>query len=89
MLSYTDRHPEDPNLMGYAEFELRGHSFQSWQPANDKARRELVIEVRKDGELILTEKVQMYHENRFGVDIEDNAALEDKTEEIIRELGLQ
>lgn len=89
-LSFHDKHPEDPNLMGYAEFELKEHKFQCWQPANETAKGELVIEVRNpEGKLILTRRVEMMHDNRWGVDVEDSAALESVTETTIQELGLE
>lgn len=88
-LSFRDTHPTKPDYMGYAEFELAGHHFKSWQPANDNAPRQVLIEVYKDGKLVKEATSPMFHPNLFGMDIEDAGRMEDETEKIVKELGLE
>ena len=85
-LDYTT---SDGDLMGYGDFELQGYRFESWQPGNGEAAREFVIRVYKGDEKVREDTVPMMYDNRWGVDVADYAALEAKTEEIIKEMGLR
>jgi hypothetical protein len=88
-VDYNTRHPDNPNLMGYFDFEVDGHVFKAWQPANDDADRMMVVEVFKDDKLIRTEHIQMFHENRYGVDVEDVQSMNERVETVIKEMGLE
>lgn len=68
-------------------FEEAGYTFKAWQPANDEARPEIVIQAFKDGELVKEVAVPMNHTNTFGLDVEDVFAMEEATDKLILELG--
>jgi hypothetical protein len=73
-------------------FEEVGHTFKAWQPANDEARREWVVQAFKDvpghePELVKEITVPMHHTNIFGPDVEDVFALELATDAMIVDLG--
>ena len=82
-------HPKQLNYMGYGEFTLHEHRIRAWQPANDAAPREFIVEVEKDGELVRLDLVPMFHPNHLGVDVEDAYALDEKIETIIAEMKLE
>lgn len=66
-----------------------GLFIRAWQPRNDQAPRKLVLQVWRgdhaDGEPVREEEIPMYHPNIFGIDIEDMAALEKVTDDVISE----
>jgi len=72
-------------------FVEAGHRFKAWQPAGETARHVLVIQAWKegdeDGEPLRELEVPMWHDNIFGLDVEDVAALEDATDRLIEELS--
>ena len=74
-----------------AGFVEAGHRFKAWQPANERARRVIVIQAWKEGEEegepLRELEVRMWHPNLFGIDVEDMAALECATDDLIRELA--
>jgi hypothetical protein len=49
----------------------------------------MVVEVFKDDKLIRTEHIQMFHENRYGVDVEDVQSMNERVETVIKEMGLE
>lgn len=78
--------PYDADPDAYT-FEEAGYGFKGWQPANDDARRVLVIQAFKDGELAAEKEVPMGYPNMFGIDVADMAALEQATEDMLEELS--
>jgi len=76
---------DDPS--GFVE---AGHRFKASQPADEAARRALVLQAWREGEEdggpLHEVEVPMWHPNIFGLDVEDMAALEQATDRLIEEL---
>ena len=76
---------DDPN--GFIE---AGYRIKAWHPANEQARRVLVLQAwpagDETGEPVREVAIPMWHPNPFGIDVEDMDALERATDELIREL---
>ena len=79
----------EAHVIPYASFDLKGYSFESFIPANEEAPHEFTVVVSKDGVTIRRETVPMMYPSLFGIDVADNAALEEHTEAIIKELGIE
>ena len=75
------------NFMSVADpFEEDGVTYEAWQPRNDQAPRVMVVEAYRDGLRVARREVPMYHENRWGIDVEDVDSLEAATEQLIKEV---
>lgn len=70
-------------------FTLGGYEFTSYIPAGPSDPLVWTIVVEKDGTEVRRETIAMIHEPLFGADIEDVRALDDRTDEIVREMGLE
>jgi allophanate hydrolase subunit 1 len=66
--------------------EEDGYTLKAWQP-NGKAKHEAVIEAFRNDELVKYATVPMYYPNNFGVDVADMAAIEQATDELLKELA--
>lgn len=68
----------------------RGYRIKAWQPRNSEAERIMIVrawvEGSEDGEAVAEAKVAMMRENMFGLDVEDLAALERATDELLDSL---
>lgn len=75
--------------MEHGSFNLNDFHFKAWEPANEEAKRISIIQVFQDGDLIQEKIVPMIHTNIFGMDVDDKAALEAATEDLIKEVGAE
>ena len=76
-----------PKVVRYAEFTERGYCFKAYINYGAPPRFVLRIFNAKTGKLIQKEELPPFgYECRFGVDVADKAALEARTEEILRKL---
>ena len=73
----------------YASFDLKGYRFEAFMPVDEEAPHEFSVVVSKDGLIVRREAVPMMYPCLFGVDVADKAALEERTEAIIKELGIE
>lgn len=76
--------------MFWGEFILNDHLFQSSYYADDELEnRHWETKVSKNNEIIKKLNIPMMYNPIFGPDVEDVARLEEETEKIIQELGLE
>lgn len=62
-------------------------TLRAWQPANDEARRVMVLQVFRGDELLVERESPMLHPNLFGVDVSDVAAFEAMTDAVLKEMA--
>jgi hypothetical protein len=73
----------------HGEFFLGGYRFQALMPSGDDEPRQWAIVVAHDGKEVRRETLPMLYPPRFGVDMSDLSALNQRIEEIIAEMGLE
>ena len=69
-------------------FTLADHIFTCFLPSSDDEESVWTITVTKDGRELRRETLPLLYRPIFGPDIEDCAVLDERIEEIIKELGL-
>jgi hypothetical protein len=74
--------------MEWARFELGGHTFIASLPDGAADEQVFTIRILRGAAEIRTETVPLFHPPLFGPDGDDVAALQERVEQIIRELGL-
>jgi hypothetical protein len=74
--------------MEWARFELGGHTFIASLPDGAADEQVFTIRILRGAAEIRSETFPLIHPPLFGPDGDDVAALEERVEEIIRELGL-
>ncbi len=70
-------------------FVLADHHFACFLPDGPDEPQVWTIVVTKDGREVRRETVPLMYEPRFGPDVGDCAARDERVEEIIKELGLE
>jgi hypothetical protein len=73
----------------YASFTLKEHRFEAYIPDSDEEPHRFTLVITLGDKEIRREYIPMHYPCLFGVDVADIADLEERTEEIIRELGLE
>lgn len=63
------------------------YRLEMWEPANEKAKYEAVIRIYNETGLVAEGISAMYHENMFGMDLNDFYAADKKTEELLASLA--
>ena len=74
--------------MEWSRFELGGYTFIASLPDSAAEEQVFTIHVRRGAAEIRSETVPLFHPPLFGPDVDDVAALQERVEEIIRELDL-
>jgi hypothetical protein len=70
----------------FGKIEEKGYTIEAWQPLNDRAKHVFILRALNGEEVVKQIEVQMFHESRFGVDVEDVGNLEAATDKLIAEL---
>jgi hypothetical protein len=81
----------------YSRFSLKDHTFIAFGPSGDGEPREWTLQVNKDeyvnnqhkSTLIKEVKIPIIHRPIFGYDVNDLELLNEKVEELIKELKLE
>jgi hypothetical protein len=79
----------DPEALDpYGSFVENGYRVEAFMPRNSEQPTQWTVKVFKEGEEepLRIETIPMMHEPIFGVDIDDESALENKVAEIMLEL---
>jgi hypothetical protein len=74
--------------MEWARFELGGHTFIASLPDGAADEQVFTIRILRGAAEIRSETFPLIHPPLFGPDGDDVAALQERVEQIIRELGL-
>lgn len=72
----------------YGVFDLAGCHFACYLPMSGSDEQVWTIIVTKDGKEVRRDKVQLLHAPVFGPDVGDVGSLNDRVEEMIKEMGL-
>jgi hypothetical protein len=78
-----------PPMIPYANFRLQGYRFEAFIPESDEEAHQFTLTITLAGREIRGEHVRMLYPCLFSVDVADLAVLEERTEEIIMEFGLE
>lgn len=73
----------------WSRFELKGHVFVAYLPSSREEPKVFTLVVSKEGQEVRRETVPLLYEPVFGPDVGDVAALNERVEEVVRELGLE
>jgi len=73
----------------YGTFTIKDHLFTSLMPSSDAEPRQWTIVVTRGDEEVRRETLEMLYAPVFGADVGDVAALNERVEAIIKELGLE
>ncbi len=84
--AYKESKKEDNTYSLYGSFEERGYKVEAYIPNSDEVPLAFVLRAYKEDELVKEMKVPMHYRPIFGVDVADVAALEEKTEELMKTL---
>jgi len=75
-------------MQEWRRFDLAGYVFVAYLPSNE-TETGWRLTVTAAGETVRDEVIPMLHPPVFGPDVEDVAALDQRVEVLIRELGLE
>ncbi len=71
----------------YGRFEERGYKIETYIPNSNKVALEFVVRAYSGEKLIEEMKIPMHHEPIFGVDVEDEARLEEEVGKLMQKLA--
>ncbi len=70
----------------YGCIEEKGYVIEAYLPNKEEEPYQFYLKAMKDGKLVKEISFPIFYPIRFGVDMEDLSTLEQKTEELLKEL---
>lgn len=84
-MSIDDRPQNEP----WGTAPVNEHVISCYLPVNDEVPQVWTVLVEKAGAVVHREIIPLYHRPIFGPDVDDVTILNDRVEEMIKELGLE